>query len=53
LGLAYATNLSLSLMAGSIISYLAGYLSSIYSLSVILPVLALAAVGASVTACLL
>jgi MFS family permease len=50
LGLAYATNLSLSLVAGSVLSYAAGYLSSIYSLNVILPILVAAALAASLTA---
>ena len=53
LGLAYATNLSLSLLAGSVISYVAGYLSSVYSLAVILPILVLSAIGASLTSFLL
>ena len=53
LGLAYATNLSLSLLAGSGISYLTGFLGSIYSLFIILPILVLCAVGASLTTLLL
>ena len=53
LGLAYAANLSFSLVAGSALSYAAGYLSSIYSLVVILPMLVAVALGASVTAFLL
>ena len=53
LGLAYATNLSLSLLAGSGISYLTGFLGSIYSLFVILPILVFCAVGASLTTLLL
>jgi len=53
LGLAYAINLSLSLLASSAISYVAGYLSSIYSLAVILPILVLSAIGASLTMFLL
>lgn len=53
LGLAYAANLGLSLAAGSALSYAAGYLSSIYSLTVILPLLAATALAASVTALLL
>lgn len=53
LGLAYATNLSLSLLAGSAISYLTGYLGSIFSLFVILPILVLCAVGATLTTLLL
>jgi MFS family permease len=50
LGLGYATNLSLSLVAGSVLSYAAGYLSSIYSLNVILPILVAAAFAATLTA---
>ena len=53
LGLAYAANLGLSLGAGSALSYAAGYLSSIYSLAVILPLLVATALAASVTALLL
>jgi hypothetical protein len=53
LGLAYAANLSSSLVAGSALSYAAGYLSSIYSLVVILPMLVAVALAASVTAFLL
>lgn len=53
LGLAYATNLSLSLVAGSVLSYVAGYFSSVYSLVVVLPILLAAALAASVTAFLL
>lgn len=53
LGLAYATNLSLSYLAGSAISYAIGYLSTAYSLAVILPILALSAIGASITTFLL
>jgi hypothetical protein len=53
LGLAYAANLGLSLAAGSALSYAAGYLSSIYSLAVILPLLVTTALAASVTALLL
>ena len=49
LGLAYATNLSLSLMAGSVISYVVGYLSSIYSLIAVFPVLVAIALCASLT----
>ena len=49
LGLAYATNLSVSLLAGSAISYGAGYLSSIYSLIIILPLMLITAVAASLT----
>jgi predicted MFS family arabinose efflux permease len=53
LGLAYATNLSLSLVAGSVLSYVAGYLSSAYNLVVILPILLAAALAACVTSFLL
>lgn len=53
LGLAYATNLSFSYLAGSAVSYATGYLSSTYSLAVILPILALSATGASITTLLL
>jgi MFS family permease len=50
LGLAYAGNLGLSLVAGSLLSYGAGYLSSIYSLAVLLPILVAVALAATVTA---
>ena len=53
LGLAYAANLGLSLAAGSALSYAAGYLSSIYTLAVILPLLVAIALAASVMALLL
>ena len=53
LGLAYATNLSLSLIAGSAFSYLAGYLSSIFTLIVVLPILIAAALATCVTGFLL
>jgi len=53
LGLAYAGNLGLSLVAGSLLSYGAGYLSSIYSLAVVLPILVTVALAATVTAFLL
>ena len=53
LGLAYATNLSFSYLAGSAVSYATGYLSSAYSLAVILPILALSAIGATITTFLL
>ncbi len=53
LGLAYATNLSLSLIAGSAVSYGAAYFASIFGLLVIFPILIAAAAGASVTALLL
>jgi len=53
LGLAYATNLSFSYLAGSAVSYATGYLSSAYSLAVILPILTLSAIGASITTFLL
>lgn len=49
LGLAYAINLSLSLLAGSAISYGAGYLSSVYTLVIILPLMLMTAVAASLT----
>lgn len=39
LGLAYAVNLSIALVGGSIFSYAAGYFSSIYSLAVVIPIL--------------
>jgi predicted MFS family arabinose efflux permease len=39
LGLAYAINLSIALIGGSIFSYAAGYFSSIYSLTVVIPIL--------------
>ena len=47
LGLAYATNLSFSLIAGSLVSYGVGYLASAYTLVVVLPILVLLAVAAS------
>lgn len=53
LGVAYATNLSFALVAGSALSYVAGYLSSIYSLTIILPILVLSALAATLTAFLL
>jgi MFS family permease len=53
LGLAYATNLSFALVAGSFLSYVAGYLSSIYSLVIILPILVISVLGATLTAFLL
>jgi predicted MFS family arabinose efflux permease len=46
LGLAYATNLSVSLIGGSFFSYGGGYLSSIYSLTALFPILAVLAVSA-------
>lgn len=46
LGLAYATNLSISLIGGSIFSYATAYLSSIFSLAVLFPVLAALALAA-------
>ncbi len=49
LGLAYATNLSFSLVAGSAISYGTGYLASIFSLIVVLPILVGVALAASLT----
>jgi len=39
LGLAYAINLSIALIGGSIFSYAAGYFSSIYGLTVVIPIL--------------
>lgn len=53
LGLAYATNLSLSLIAGSIASYGVGYLASIYTLAIVLPILLIFAVVASLISFLL
>jgi MFS family permease len=53
LGLAYATNLSLSLLAGSLASYGVGYLSSIYTLAVVIPVLLAIAMVAVATVFLL
>jgi hypothetical protein len=53
LGLAYATNLSFGLVAGSVLSYLAGYLSSFYGLTVILPILVISILGAALTSFLL
>jgi hypothetical protein len=53
LGLAYATNLSLSLVAGSIASYGVGYLASFYTLAIVLPILLLMAVAASLISLLL
>jgi F0F1-type ATP synthase assembly protein I len=47
LGLAYATNLSFSLIAGSLVSYGVGYLASAYTLVVVLPILVLLAIAAS------
>jgi F0F1-type ATP synthase assembly protein I len=45
--LAYATNLSFSLIAGSLVSYGVGYLASAYTLVVVLPILVLLAIAAS------
>lgn len=53
LGLAYATNLSLSLIAGSVASYGIGYLASIYTLTIVLPILLILSVVASLVAFLL
>jgi len=53
LGLAYATNLSLSLVAGSIASYGIGYLASFYTLAIVLPILLLMALAASLISLLL
>lgn len=47
LGLAYATNLSLSLIAGSLASYGVGYLASVYTLVIVLPILVTLAIAAS------
>ena len=47
LGLAYATNLSLSLTAGSFASFGVGYLASAYTLVVVLPIVVSLAILAS------
>jgi MFS family permease len=49
LGLAYAINLSLSLLAASAVSYGAGYLASVYTLVIILPLMLVTAIAASLT----
>jgi MFS family permease len=50
LGLAYAANLSFALTAGSALSYATGYLASIFTLFVVLPILVATALAASVIA---
>lgn len=48
LGLAYATNLSISLIGGAIFSYGTAYFSSTYSLSVVFPILGVLALAACI-----